>query len=93
MGQIMEGDFKSLWWNVRTNTSGEVGISQKDYILPKLEKLNIRKEKGQYLHDRLTDEQASQLRSKIGTLRWLADQTRPDVPINCLVQVVQRWIR
>ena len=85
MGQIMEGEFKSLGWNVRTNTSGEIGISQKDYILSKLEKLDIRKERGQLLHDRLTTEQASQLRSKIGTLRWLADQTRPDVAINCLV--------
>ena len=85
MGQIMEGDFKSLGWNIRINTGCEIGISQKDYILSKLEKLDIRKERGQYLHDRLTDEQASQLRSKIGTLRWLADQTRPDVAINCLV--------
>ena len=90
MGQIMEGDFRSLGWNVRTNFRGEIGVSQRDYIETKVERLPIQKERTQLLTDRLTEEQTSILRSAIGTLRWIADQTRPDVSAPCLILNTQQ---
>ena len=95
MGQIMEGDFRSLGWNVRTNHKGEIAISQKDYITDKIKKLSIVKPRHELLRSRLTQEEASVLRSAIGSLRWLADQTRPDCAIACLVlntmQLAPTW--
>ena len=95
MGQIMEGDFRSLGWNVKTNDRKEITVSQKDYIESKVEKLNILKKKDQLLSSALTDDQTAKLRAKIGMLRWLADQTRPDVAHSCLVlntkQLAPTW--
>ena len=45
MGQIMEGDFRSLGWNVKTNDRGEIQISQKDYAESKVERVSIEKGK------------------------------------------------
>ena len=95
MGQIMEGDFRSLGWNVKTNDRKEITVSQKDYIESKVEKLNILKKKDQLVSSALTDDQTAKLRAKIGMLRWLADQTRPDVAHSCLVlntkQLAPTW--
>ena len=84
MGQVMEGDFRSLGWNVTTNTDGELKVSQRDYIAARVHKLDMEKPKDKYLHDKLDEEQTKKLRSAIGTIRWLADQTRPDVAWACL---------
>ena len=85
MGQIMEGEFRSLGWNVKTNERGELSISQLDYILTRVSKLPMQKPRNKYLHDRLSHEHAKILRSAIGVLRWLADQTRPDIAHAVLV--------
>ena len=85
MGQIMEGEFRSLGWNVSTNPRGELSISQLDYIIARVSKLPMQKPRDKYLHDRLGPEHAKILRSAIGTLRWLADQTRPDIAHAVLV--------
>ena len=95
MGQIMEGDFRSLGWNIRTNDRGEIGVSQKDYVTAKVERLSIEKPRNVLLQTRLSAEEGSILRSSIGSLRWLADQTRPDCAIACLVlntkQLAPTW--
>ena len=85
MGQIMEGEFRSLGWNVKTNERGELSVSQLDYVLTRVSKLPMQKPRNKYLHDRLEPEHAKILRSAIGTLRWLADQTRPDIAHAVLV--------
>ena len=85
MGQIMEGDFRSLGWNITTNSRGEIMVSQKDYVDGKVDKLTMKKAKDQLLCSKLTPHQTSVLRSAIGILRWLADQTRPDCAGPCLV--------
>ena len=85
MGQIMEGDFRSLGWNVRKNYRGEIAISQKDYITDKVEKLSIQKPRHALLQTRLSEKEASILGSSIRCLRWLEDQTHPDCAIACLV--------
>ena len=85
MGQIMEGDFRSLGWNVKTNERGELSVSQIDYIVERVKKLPIQKPRGKFLHDQLNHQEIKILRSAIGTLRWLADQTRPDIAHSVLV--------
>ena len=85
MGQVMEGDFRSLGWNITTNSRGEIMVSQEDYVTGKVYKLTMQKARDQLLSSRLTPHETSILRSAIGILRWLADQTRPDCAGPCLV--------
>ena len=75
-GQFSEGEFKTLGWNIR-NEGTDIYVSQKDYIISKLEPIDI-KCTG-LLTAKLDSEQTTILRKGVGRMRWLADQTRPDV--------------
>ena len=83
-GLHQEGDFKVLGWNMRALENGEVAVSQKDYVEAKLKTIDIGKKNTDRLHDLLDESQTKRLRSAVGSLRWMADQTRPDASFACL---------
>ena len=75
-GKFEEGEFKTLGWNIR-NEGTDIYVSQKDYIVGKVEKIDIKCYAT--LQTSLTDEETTILRKAVGKMRCLADQTRPDV--------------
>ena len=83
-GKLEEGDFKLLGWNMQTTKEGEISISQQDYAKAKLKRCDLKKPPTKQYRDPLDPKQTSQLRSLTGSLRWMADQTRPDVAFACL---------
>ena len=56
-----------------------------DYIESRLKILDFQKKSENLLHHHLSTTQAKKLRSAVGGLRWIADQTRPDASFACLV--------
>ena len=83
-GKLEEGDFKLLGWNMETTREGEISVSQQDYAKAKLKRCDLKKPSSARIHDPLDEDETSHLRSLTGGLRWMADQTRPDVAFACL---------
>ena len=81
-GSTSEGEYRCLGWNVR-HEDGAILVSQKDYILGKIDYLDL--EKGERRNEEvLNEEESGIVRASIGKLRWLADQTRPDIAYELL---------
>ena len=57
-------------------------MSQIDYIESRLEKLDIEQDGLHEAKTKLTEENKLKLRQLIGKLRWVSDQSRPDVSYN-----------
>ena len=81
-GSTSEGAFKCLGWNIR-HEQGAIIVNQSDYISNKLDYLDIEKG-GRKNDDLLNEKEAETMRASIGQLRWLADQTRPDIAYDLL---------
>ena len=81
-GSLSEGAYRCLGWNIR-HIEGSILVSQSDYITSKIDYLDINKgdRKGD---DILSEEEAAKVRVSIGKLRWLSDQTRPDIAYDLL---------
>ena len=58
-------------------------VSQSDYIASKVDYLDVNKE-NRISDEPLNDEETERIRASIGKLRWLSDQTRPDIAYNLL---------
>ena len=86
-GSTSEGKYRCLGWNVE-HTDDEILVSQSDYIETKLEFLNINTKKNLGI-TKLGSEDATKARGMIGKLRWLADQSRPDIAYNLLELSIQ----
>ena len=81
-GSSSEGEFRCLGWNIR-HVDGAILVSQTDYITGKVDYLDI--DKGERKNDEtLNEEESATVRESIGKLRWLADQTRPDIAYELL---------
>ena len=81
-GSSSEGTYKCLGWNIR-HIDGSIRVSQSDYIEAKVDYLRIDTE-NRKKDDLLNKEEAAEVRAHIGRLRWLADQTRPDIAYDVL---------
>ena len=77
-GKVIEDEYRTLGWNVEHN-QGNIYVSQVDYIESRLEKLDIEQDGLHEAKTELTEENKSKLRQLIGKLRWVSDQSRPDV--------------
>ena len=76
-GSHQSGEYKVLGWNIY-HKDNCIFINQRDYIMNKIRPLEI--EKGYNPTTALlTDDQKSIMRGHVGKMRWLSDQTRPDV--------------
>ena len=76
-GSSSQGKYRCLGWNIE-HKQDSILVSQEDYILNKIELLDI--PRGKYLdHSKLEGEDIKKTRAMIGKLRWLADQCRPDI--------------
>ena len=82
-GSMSTGEFKCLGWNIE-HKDGAIFVSQKDYVAAKIEPVDI--DKGSCTSkDLVRQEDIKEVRGAIGKLRWLTDQTRPDVAFENLV--------
>ena len=83
-GKTAEGDFKLLGWNIESTRDGEVKVNQRDYIENKLQEWHPKKDPKDRKHHLLPEDKKKTLRALVGGLRWVTDQTRPDVSFPCL---------
>lgn len=72
-------------------TEDFVTLAQKGFIEGRLECIQVSKERAQSVDDRVNDEERTDYRSVVGSLQWLASQTRPDIAFE--VNQLQKRIR
>ena len=77
-GRVVEEEYRTLGWNVE-HDQGSIYVSQVHYIENRLERLEIEQDGLHEAKTKLTEENKSKLRQLIGKLRWVSDQSRPDV--------------
>ena len=75
-GQLQEGDFKVLGWNIR-HKGGDIMVGQHDYIEAKISNIDIDTKRPPTTE--LSAEEKTLFRRQVGKLRWLSDQTRCDI--------------
>ena len=76
-GQFLNGNFKCLGWQL-SQSGDEIIISQREYIQNKIQRVEIPVGKRESKEE-LNSEEKTILRGAIGKMRWICDQTRPDV--------------
>lgn len=72
-------------------TEDFVTLAQKGFIEGRLECIQVSKQRAQSVDDRVNDEERTDYRSVVGSLQWLASQTRPDISFE--VNQLQKRIR
>ena len=82
VGKIEENSFKYIGIQI-SNNNGTILVDQTCYV-SNLEEIPISKERALRKNDELSSKELSQLRSTIGQLNWLANQTRPDITYDIL---------
>eukprot|EP00435_Cladocopium_sp_Y103_P058473 s1160_g20.t1 len=75
------GDFRFCGKNVKQNPDGSVSLDQIDAI-ESLEYMVLQKDRRAMPNAPLTEDEKSAFRGLIGSLGWIARQTRPDVLVN-----------
>ena len=81
-GSTAEGSYRCLGWNIK-HSEGSILVSQQDYINGKIEPITV--QKGQRdSQENLSENESSEVTASIGKLRWLGDQTRPDIAYDLL---------
>ena len=75
------GDFRFCGKNVFQHPDGTVSLDQMDAI-ESVDYMVLRKDRRSMMNAPLTDEEKSSFRGLIGSLGWIARQTRPDVLVN-----------
>ena len=76
-GKRQAGDFNCLGWNIEQK-QGQIWVSQSDYAQT-LKRLNIKQEGLMQKSTVLTEANKSLVRRLVGKLRWVGDQSRPDI--------------
>ena len=74
----MEDEYRILDWNVKQD-QGNIYVSQVDYVKNGLEWIKIQQAGLHEATTKLTEENKAKLRQLIGRIRWVSDQSRPDV--------------
>ena len=86
-GSTSEGKYRCLGWNVH-HEDNNIYVNQSDYVDTKIDFLNVNTK--QHLGtEKLGAELIKIVRGMIGKLRWLADQSRPDIAYNLLELSIQ----
>ena len=89
-GTFHKGDFKVLGMNI-IHRGDDIYLSQTDYINTKIEYVNITMPPGATPGTQLTDAEKSKVYEAVGKVRWVCDQTRPDLCYEELeMSIVQR---
>ena len=86
-GSTSEGKYRCLGWNVH-HEDNNIYVNQSDYAETKIEFLNVDTKK-HLGTEKLGPELIKLVRGMIGKLRWLADQSRPDIAYNLLELSIQ----
>ena len=77
-GKVVEDEYRTLGWNVE-HDNGNIYVSQADYIESRLNQLQIQQAGLHESKTKLTEENKGLMRQQIGKLRWVSDQSRPDI--------------
>lgn len=89
-GTFHKGDFKVLGMNI-IHRGADIYLSQTDYINTKINYVDIKMPPGGYPNQQLTEEEKSKVYEAVGKVRWVCDQTRPDLCYEELeMSIVQR---
>ncbi len=56
-----------------------ITLAQRGFIEGRLECIQVHKERIKLIDERVTEEERTDYRSVVGSLQWLASQTRPDI--------------
>ena len=75
------GEFRFCGKNVKQKDDGSISLDQMDAI-ESLDYMVLRKERRSLVNAPLTEEEKTGFRALIGSLGWIARQTRPDVLVN-----------
>ena len=89
-GTFHAGDFKVLGMNI-IHRGSDIYLSQTDYINAKIEYVNIDLIQGDTPGTEIQEEEKKKVYEAVGRVRWISDQTRPDLSIEELeMSIVQR---
>ena len=77
-GAFHQGDFKVLGMNI-IHRGSDIYISQDDYIRSKIEPVDIQCPPGVSPGTEVPEEEKSKIYEAVGKIRWISDQTRPDL--------------
>lgn len=89
-GTFHKGDFKVLGMNI-IHRGPDIYLSQTDYINTKIDYVDIKMPPGAYPNKELPEEDKSKVYEAVGKIRWVCDQTRPDLCYEELeMSIVQR---
>ena len=77
--------FRYLGLNILTDQQGCINVNQTEYI-NQLNKINIEPSRKQQRSELITQNEADIMKTKIGQLLWVSNQSRPD--ISCYVSIL-----
>lgn len=77
IGKEESSAFKFIGINLK-HYNGDIIVEQKDYV-QQLQPISMDKKRTQEKDSKLTGEETTMLRSKIGQITWIAQQSRPDI--------------
>ena len=89
IGAYHQGDFKVLGMNI-IHRGADIYISQEDYIKSKIEPVDIQCPLGTSTGTEIPEKEKGNVYEAVGRIRWICDQTRPDLCIEELEQSIKQ---
>ena len=79
LGKFTKGDGRFVGKEIKCLTDGRLKVHQNMYVKEKIKTMDITKERKTQKYNLCTDQEVSALRALLGSLAWLAKETRPDL--------------
>ena len=78
-GKFTKGDGRFMGEEINCLSGGRIKVQQPVYVHEKIKQIEISKERRGQKYALCTPEEISSLRTSLGSLAWLAKETRPDL--------------
>ena len=79
LGKFAKGDGRFVGKEIKCLPDGYIKVHQNMYVKEKIKTMDIPKERKTQKYNLCTDQEVSALRALLGSLAWLAKETRPDL--------------
>ena len=79
LGKFTKGDGRFVGKEINCLPDGSIKVHQKMYVQEKIKQIEIPKDRKTQKYALCTPEETSSLRTALGSLAWLAKETRPDL--------------
>jgi len=79
LGKFAKGDGRFVGKEIKCLPDGYIKVHQNMYVKEKIKTMDITKERKTQKYNLCTDQEVSALRALLGSLAWLAKETRPDL--------------